>query len=110
LKSLSRKWQKHRPEEGEEEENIPINVYASILATLDERSYQRALLSDANGIAQGILLSLVLPWMHNVIPIARNIPCNIDELIPILTTDDGIYAPFENGPFEFGRFDTGQQR
>jgi hypothetical protein len=51
-----------------------------------------------------------LPWTHKVAPVARNIPCDIDEMIDVITIDDGRFTPFENGSFGFGQFDTGQQR
>jgi hypothetical protein len=80
------------------------------LATLDSRGYQRALIQDANRIAERILLPMSLPWTHKVAPVARNIPCDIDEMIDVITMDHGSFTPFENGSFGFGQFDTGQQR
>ena len=53
---------------------------------------------------------MALPWLHSVVPVARNIPCDIDDLIPVLSADDGLYTPFENGPLGYGRFDVGQLR
>lgn len=81
-----------------------------MLAALDARSYHRALVQDANRIVERILQPMSLPWTHKVVPVARNLPCDIDELIELITLDDGLYTPFENGNFGFGRFDTGQLR
>jgi hypothetical protein len=81
-----------------------------MLAGLDDRSYQRALLRDSNGILERILLPMSFPWQHRVVPVARNIPCDIDEMPAILTSQDGSYTPFENGPLGFGKFDIGQLR
>ena len=81
-----------------------------MLASLDERAYQRAVLKDAESIARGLLIPMALPWMHEVEPVARNIPCDIDDLTEVVTADDGYHTPFENGSFGFGRFDGGQIR
>ncbi len=43
-------------------------------------------------------------------PVARNIPCDIDEMIDVVTADDGFHAPFDNGNFGFGKFETGGRR
>ena len=51
-----------------------------------------------------------LPWTHKVDPVARNIPCDIDEMIDVVTADDGFHAPFDNGNFGFGKFETGGRR
>jgi hypothetical protein len=67
-------------------------------------------MQDADAIAQGLLIPMSLPWMHKIIPVARNIPCDIDDLTEIIVADDGSYTPFENGPLGFGRFDGGQLR
>ena len=89
---------------------ISINACATMIASLDSRAYQRSLIQDANNIAERMLLPVSLPWTHKVAPVARNIPCDIDEMIDVLTMDDGLYTPFENGNFGFGQFDTGQFR
>jgi hypothetical protein len=89
---------------------LTLNGCANVLATLDSRSYHRALIRDANRIAEHVLLPMSLPWTHKVPPVARNIPCDIDEMIDVIMMDDGSFAPFENGSFGFGQFDTGQQR
>jgi hypothetical protein len=81
-----------------------------MLAALDTRSYHRSMVRDANRVVERILEPLSLPWTHKILPVARNLPCDIDELIDLMTLDDGLYAPFENGNFGFGRFDTGQFR
>lgn len=51
-----------------------------------------------------------LPWTHKVIPVARNIPCDIDEMIDVVTADDGFHTPFDNGNFGFGQYETGRLR
>jgi hypothetical protein len=89
---------------------ISVDVCATMLAALDTRSYQQSLVRDANRVVERILEPLAFPWTHKVIPVARNLPCDIDELIDLITLDDGLYSPFENGGFGFGRFDTGQFR
>ena len=96
--------------DNDNEEHISIDACATFLATLDERAYHRSLMRDADNIAQGILLPMDLPWMHAVVPVARNIPVDIDNLTATLTADDGLYSPFENGPFGYGKFDIGQLR
>lgn len=45
-----------------------------------------------------------------MVPVARNIPCDIDEMIDVVTADDGIHAPFDNGNFGFGQFEAGRRR
>eukprot|EP00980_Cylindrotheca_fusiformis_P026445 scaffold16189_cov125-Cylindrotheca_fusiformis.AAC.1 len=90
--------------------SIRVDAVASILATLDERCYHRTLLQDANSLNQKILMPMSLPWMHPVVPVARNIPCDIDEMPEILSVDDGSHTPFENGPFGFGNFAMGQMQ
>ncbi|KAG7364745.1 PHD-finger domain containing protein [Nitzschia inconspicua] len=111
--------EKEIQEKAEEEETsdlasmkpkLSLNGCANILATLDSRSYHRALIRDANRIAEYVLFPMSLPWTHKIAPVARNIPCDIDEMIDVITMDDGSFAPFENGSFGFGQFDTGQQR
>ena len=87
-----------------------IDAVASLLAALDERAYRRALLRDANCINHSLLTPMSLPWMHAVVPVARNIPCDIDEMPEILTSDDGAYTAYENGPFGFGNFAMGKMR
>lgn len=94
----------------EEKPNISINACATILAELDARSYQQSLVRDASHIAERILQPMSLPWTHKVLPVARNIPCDIDEMIDVLTADDGFHAPFDNGSFGFGQFETGRRR
>eukprot|EP00536_Pseudo-nitzschia_multiseries_P014865 jgi/Psemu1/246401/estExt_Genewise1.C_7780013 len=81
-----------------------------MLAEFDSRSYHRSLIRDANNIMQRILQPMSLPWTHKVVPVARNIPCDIDEMIDILTADDGSHTPFINGNFGFGQFETGRLR
>eukprot|EP00934_Nitzschia_sp_Nitz4_P003451 Nitzschia sp. Nitz4//scaffold40_size135432//33646//36146//NITZ4_003234-RA/size135432-exonerate_est2genome-gene-0.142-mRNA-1//-1//CDS//3329551189//3441//frame0 len=93
-----------------EETLLSLDAGATLLARLDERSFQRAMLSDANGVASELLVPLSLPWVHKGIPVARNIPCDLDDMTEILMADDGSYTPFSNGPLGFGRFDTGQFR
>ena len=90
--------------------NISINACATILAELDVRSYQQSLVRDASHIAERILQPMSLPWTHKVAPVARNIPCDIDEMIDVFTADDGFHAPFENGSFGFGQFETGRRK
>ena len=106
--------QRHSETAGSDDESgfgdPPIDVCATMLATLDQRSHQRRLLRDANEFMQAIMMPMSFPWQHRVIPVARNIPCDIDEMPAILTADDGIFAPFENGPLGYGRFDVGQLR
>jgi hypothetical protein len=51
-----------------------------------------------------------LPWTHKVIPVARNIPCDIDEMIDVVTADDGFHTPFDNGNFGFGQYEIGRLR
>jgi hypothetical protein len=89
---------------------VSINGAATILASLDSRSHQRALIEDANALTENVLLPVSLPWGHKVPPVSRNIPCDIDECVDIITVDDGLFTPFENGSFGFGQFDTGLQR
>jgi hypothetical protein len=81
-----------------------------MLASLDSRSYNRCVLRDANIIMEDVLQPMAFPWQHRVVPVARNIPCDIDEMPEVLTAEDGSHAPFRNGPLGFGRFDVGQLR
>lgn len=90
--------------------NFSINACATILAELDSKSYQKCLVQDANNITERILQPMSLPWTHKVVPVARNIPCDIDEMIDVVTADDGFHAPFNNGNFGFGQFETGRIR
>lgn len=95
----------------EETTDVPsIDACASLLAMMDERSYQRNLLCSANRFAREILQPLSLPWMHKCNPVTRNMPFDLDDMAEILMADDGSYTPHENGPFGFGRFDVGQLR
>ena len=71
------------------------------MAELDARSYQQSLVHDASNIAERILQPMSLPWTHKVAPVARNIPCDIDEMIDVFTADHGFHAPFDNGSFDF---------
>lgn len=89
---------------------VRVDTAASILAILDERGYHRSLLQDANNINHRIVTPMILPWMHAGLPVARNIPCDIDEMPEILAVDDGTHTPFENGPFGFGNFAMGQMQ
>lgn len=75
--------------------SIWINTGASILASLDTRAYQQSLVQDANTLVQKVLLPMSLPWMHKIPLVARNIPCDIDEMIAVLTLDDGRFVPFD---------------
>mmetsp|Transcript_17654 Transcript_17654/g.44073 ORF Transcript_17654/g.44073 Transcript_17654/m.44073 type:complete len:822 (-) Transcript_17654:75-2540(-) len=90
--------------------NLSINACATILAELDSRSYHQSMIRDANRITERILQPMSLPWTHKVVPVARNIPCDIDEMIDVVTADDGFHAPFDNGNFGFGKFETGGRR
>lgn len=90
--------------------NISIDACATIMAELDSRSYHRSLVQDANNVVQKLLQPMALPWTHKVVPVARNIPCDIDEMIDVLTADDGGHTPFSNGNFGFGQFETGRLR
>ena len=83
---------------------------ASFLAMMDERAYSRMLLCSANQLSREILEPLSLPWMHKGNPVTRNMPFDLDDMAEILMADDGSYAPYENGPLGFGRFDVGQFR
>ena len=87
-----------------------MNACATILAELDSRSYRRSLIQDANKITEQILQPMSLPWTHKVNPVARNIPCDIDEMIDVVTADDGSHTPYDNGNFGFGQFETGRPR
>jgi hypothetical protein len=115
--STSRKIKKHQKESHLEKEDvvedveldISIDACATILAELDSRSYHRCLIQDASNITQKVLQPMSLPWTHKVKPVARNIPCDIDEMIDILTADDGLHTPYENGNFGFGQFETGRR-
>jgi hypothetical protein len=80
-----------------------------MLASLDDRSYQRCVLRDANRIMEDVLQPMAFPWQHRVASV-RNIPCDIDEMPEVLTAENGSHAPFRNGPLGFGRFDVGQLR
>mmetsp|Transcript_8307 Transcript_8307/g.9522 ORF Transcript_8307/g.9522 Transcript_8307/m.9522 type:complete len:813 (-) Transcript_8307:95-2533(-) len=93
----------------EAEPTISIDACATILAELDSRSYHRCLMQDASNVTQKILQPMSLPWTHKVVPVARNIPCDIDEMIDIFTIDDGLHTPYEIGNFGFGQFETGRQ-
>ena len=112
-----RKTKKHRKESHlkienvveETELDISIDACATILSELDSRSYHRCLIQDASKITQKVLQPMSLPWTHKVKPVARNIPCDIDEMIDILTADDGLHTPYENGNFGFGQFETGRR-
>ena len=96
---------------GDENKDIPsIDVCASLLCMLDERSYHRRMICDANELSRQILLPLSLPWMHKGNPVARNIPYDIDDMTEVLMADDGKFTPYERGPLGFGRFDIGQMR
>lgn len=73
-------------------------------------AYNRSLIKDANNLMERILQPMSLPWTHKVVPVARNIPCDIDEMIDVVTADDGSHTPFDNGSFGFGQFETGRLR
>jgi len=88
--------------------DISINACATILAEMDSMSYHRSLIRDANRVTERILQPMTLPWTHKVVPVARNIPCDIDEMMDVVTADDGSHRPFENGNFGFGQFETGR--
>lgn len=49
------------------------------------------------------------PWDHQLVSFIKNIPRDIDELPAILHTEDELFAPFENGTFGYGKFETGTQ-
>uniref|UniRef100_A0A7S4ABE3 Uncharacterized protein n=2 Tax=Pseudo-nitzschia australis TaxID=44445 RepID=A0A7S4ABE3_9STRA len=87
--------------------NLSIDTCATIMAELDSRSYHQSLMQDANAIVQQILQPMSLPWTHKVIPPPRNIPFDIDDMIDVLTADDGSHTPFMNGNFGFGQYETG---
>lgn len=91
-------------------DSFSIDACASLLTMLDERSYQRDLLRDANQLSERVLLPLALPWMHKGNPVTRNVPFDIDDMTEILMADDGRFSPHEHGPLGFGRFDIGQLR
>lgn len=89
---------------------ISIDACATILAELDSRSYHRSLIEDANNVTEKILQPMSFPWTHKVVDVARNIPCDIDEMIDIITADDGLRSPHENGNFGFGQYETGRRQ
>jgi PHD-zinc-finger like domain len=91
-----------------------INAYATMLSRLDTRGYARALMRDADGLVQNILQPMSLPWTHKrAPPVARNIPCDIDDMIEVLTVDEGYFSPFDShkgGNFGFGQYENGRFR
>jgi hypothetical protein len=62
-----------------------IDVAASHLASIDERSYSRALLRDANALFDDIVFPMSFPWAHKVPPVMKMIPRDIDEMCGIMT-------------------------
>lgn len=100
----------HDPAEGDKDiSSVNINEHAAILARIDERSYQRDLLYDANRLLEGCIFPMCFPWQHQVVPLIKNIARDIDEMHPFLQGEDELFAPFENGTFDYGKFSVGSE-
>mmetsp|Transcript_58163 Transcript_58163/g.142201 ORF Transcript_58163/g.142201 Transcript_58163/m.142201 type:complete len:860 (+) Transcript_58163:197-2776(+) len=90
-----------------------INAYATMLSRLDQRGYKRALMKDADRLVENILQPMSLPWGHISTSSARNIPCDIDNMIDVLTVDEGEFSPFDShsgGNFGYGQYENGRFR
>ncbi len=87
-----------------------INECASLLAQVDDESYQRAILQDASCILERIVFPMCFPWNHSIIPAIKNFPKDIDELPAILHVGEEEYTPFDNGVFGYGGFEVGKER
>lgn len=46
------------------------------------------MLQDANAILEGFLFPMSFPYAHNVVPVVKNIPRDIDEMLAIQTIED----------------------
>ena len=84
-----------------------------MLARIDQRGYKRALMKDADRLVENILQPMSLPWGHTSTSSARNIPCDIDNMIDVLTVDEGEFSPFDSqsgGNFGYGQYENGRFR
>jgi hypothetical protein len=57
-----------------------IDGCAAMLASVDKRSYSRALLRDADAILEKVTFPMSFPWTHRLETQSRIIPHDIDEL------------------------------
>lgn len=53
---------------------------------------------------------MCFPWNHDVVPVIRNFPKDIDELPAVLQADDDEFTPFQNGVYGYGGFEVGKER
>jgi hypothetical protein len=57
-----------------------IDGFAAMLASIDKRSYSRALLRDADEILERVLFPMSFPWTHRPVKKSRIIPYDVDEM------------------------------
>jgi hypothetical protein len=57
-----------------------IDGCAAMLASVDKRSYSRALLRDADAILEKVIFPMSFPWTHRLETQSRIIPHDIDEM------------------------------
>ncbi|CAB9514651.1 expressed unknown protein [Seminavis robusta] len=74
--------------DGDDEQCAFIDALASTLARVDEGAYTKAVFEDANSILGRIVFPMSFPWGHNIDPVVRNIPRDIDEMPGVISMDD----------------------
>lgn len=80
-----------------EEVEIALETGASLLAAIDARAYNRALIQDANSLFQQIVFPQSFPWCHRVDSPPANLPCDIDEMHSVRKAGDDVTE--EHGAF-----------
>eukprot|EP00978_Attheya_sp_CCMP212_P008726 scaffold20492_cov56-Attheya_sp.AAC.3 len=84
-------------------------IDAMILSRLDERSYDRAVLRDADYVLDTFLFPMNFLWHNPTIPLGRLLPKDIDELPGITSMDQEVVSPYgEKGIFGYGRYESGR--
>lgn len=86
---------------------------ALLLARIDEKSYEKAVLDDADRIMQKYLLPKSLPWSKPRVPLLRTLPRDIEDMPGIWhagAEEDMSRLDSNFGRFGFGMFDMGGLR
>lgn len=93
-------------------EFVSVDIEANILSEIDEEGYQEAKLRDADSILHQCLMPMGFPFSefhpYPYSDVMRTYPKDIDEMPEILAMEDYAYAPFEDGPFGYGKYEVGK--
>jgi hypothetical protein len=113
-KYTTRKSFRLSPDSHIEEEDDPLEEAAAmILSTIDDETYEKAMVCDTETILQQFVLPKSFIWNNPRVQLLRTLPRDIEDMPGILHV-----APFSalhnpstnNGPLGFGMFDMGGLR